>query len=106
MLGESQICDAQGRILARLTLEDGEGHLAADVELAPPRPLEQIEDRFWIPRMTLATRVSWHTMNAHGALAYRIRHARGGFSWQAWPAADLPDEAPASETGAPVAGSP
>jgi hypothetical protein len=29
MLGESQICDRDGTILARLTLEDGEGHVAA-----------------------------------------------------------------------------
>jgi hypothetical protein len=34
-------------------------------------------------------------MNAHGALSYRARHARGGFPWQAWPAGDLPDEIPA-----------
>jgi hypothetical protein len=31
-------------------------------------------------------------MNAHGALKYRLRHARKGFEWQGWPAADLPDE--------------
>jgi hypothetical protein len=45
-------------------------------------------------------------MNAHGALAYRMRHARSGFPWQDWPAGDLPDdllpsitaEAPAATT--------
>ena len=37
MIGESQVCDRDGTILARLTLEDGEGHVAADVELARAR---------------------------------------------------------------------
>ena len=97
MIGESQICDRDGTILARLTLEDGEGHVAADVDLsAKPAPLDQIEDRFWIPKMTLTTHVAWHAMNAQGALAYRLRHARRGFPWQSWPAGDLPDEIPAS----------
>ena len=104
MLGESQICDRDGAILARLSLEDGEGHVAADVELAAPEPLDAIEERFWIPRMTISTHLAWHTMNAHGALSYRARHARGAFTWQAWPAGDLPDEIPAPGAGdAPAA---
>jgi len=96
MLGESQVCDRDGRVLARLTLEDGEGHVAASVDIQTPRPLDPIPDRYWIPQMTLTSHAAWHTMNTHGALAYRIRHARGGFPWQAWPAADLPDEVPPS----------
>jgi len=97
MLGESQICDRDGTILARLTLEDGEGHVAADVELVPATPSRPILDRFWIPDMTLTTKLAWHSMNTHGALSYRARHARGGFPWQAWPACDLPDEIPPSD---------
>jgi hypothetical protein len=97
MLGESQICDRDGTILARLTLEDGEGHVAADVDLAPaPAPLDPIEERYWIPSFTLTTHAAWHAMNAHGALAYRLRHARGAFPWQSWPSGDLPDEIPPS----------
>jgi hypothetical protein len=43
-------------------------------------------------------------MNAHGAISYRLRHARNGFEWQQWPAADLPDEfTPASAGEAPAA---
>lgn len=97
MLGESQICDRDGTILARLTLEDGEGHVAADVDLAQaPTPLDPIEERFWIPKFTVSVRATWHAMNAHGALAYRLRHARRGFPWQSWPSGDLPDEIPPS----------
>lgn len=107
MLGESQVCDRDGTVLARLTLEHGEGHAAAEVELHAPAPLEAIKERFWIPRMTLSTRIAWHTMNAHGALSYRLRHARGGFDWQRWPAGDLPDESSPSRPGqAPAATSP
>ena len=104
MLGESQVCDRDGTVLARLALEDGEGHTSAEVELGPPRPLAEIEDRFWIPRLTLASRLAWHSMNAHGSLAYGLRHARGGFPWQKLPAADLPDEIPpGGEAAAPTA---
>jgi len=107
MLGESQVCDRDGTVLARLTLEDGEGHVAADVDLKAPAPLAEIEDRFWIPKMTLTTHVAWHAMNTHGALAYKLRHARRGFAWQDWPAGDLPDEIlPSSAGDAPSATSP
>jgi len=92
MLGESQICDRDGTVLARLSLEDGEGHVAADVELTEPAPADAIRDRFWIPDMTASTHAAWYAMNAHGALAYSVRHARRGFAWQRWPAGDLPDE--------------
>ena len=81
MIGETQICDRDGTILARLTLEDGEGHVAADVESAPPAPLDPIGERFWIPKFTLITHAAWHGMNAHGALntgcATRARASRG-----------------------------
>jgi len=104
MLGESQVCDRDGTILARLSLEDGEGHVAADVDLAAPAPAEPVGDRFWIPDMTVTTKLAWHGMNAHGALSYRLRHARRGFPWQAWPAGDLPDELPpADPSRAPAA---
>jgi predicted amidohydrolase len=104
MVGESQICDRDGTILARLTLEDGEGHVAADVELEAPAPSDPISDRFWIPDMTVTTHVAWHTMNAQGTIAYKFRHARNGFPWQAWPAGDLPDEVPPGTAGdAPAA---
>jgi predicted amidohydrolase len=104
MLGESQICDRRGEILARMTLEDGEGHVSAEVELQAPEPLEPIAQRYWIPKMTATTHLAWHTMNAHGALSYRVRHARKRFGWQSWPAGDLPDHnPPADPAEAPAA---
>jgi predicted amidohydrolase len=97
MLGESQICAPDGRILARLGLEDGEGHAAADVTLAPADPRADVGERYWIPRFSLTTHAAWHGMNLHGRVSYRVLHARRRFPWQAWPAADLPDELPASD---------
>jgi predicted amidohydrolase len=96
MIGESQICDRDGTILARLSLEDGEGHVAADVEITEPRPLDAIRDRYWIPALSAFSQAGWHQMNLHGSLMYRRRHARGGFGWQQLPVGDLPDEVPAA----------
>jgi hypothetical protein len=107
LLGESQICDRDGTVLARLTMEDGQGHVAADIDLEAPAPMDAIQDRFWIPKMTLTTHVAWHAMNTHGGLSYKVRHARKGFGWQDWPAGDLPDNIlPASAADAPAATSP
>jgi len=104
MIGETQICDRDGAILARLSLEDGEGHVAADVDIsAPPVPSDPIEERFWIPSMSPITKAAWHGMNLHGAVSYKLRKARGRFPWQAWPAVDLPDEIAAAAGGAPLA---
>ena len=95
MLGESQICDRDGTVLARLGEEDGEGHVAADVELAPPTPLDPIADRYWVQDLSAMTHVAWHTLNLHGNISYWVNHARRRFPWQRLPAADLPDEIPA-----------
>ncbi|WP_320669995.1 carbon-nitrogen hydrolase family protein [Patulibacter defluvii] len=100
MLGESQICDRDGTVLARLAGEDGEGHVAADVDLTlPPRPLDPLRERLWIPEVsTIVTKgIAWHGMNAHGRVTYRLRHARRGFGWQSLPAGDLPDEIAAAD---------
>lgn len=95
LVGETQICERDGRILARLAYADGEGHVAADVELAPPAPVDEVPDRFWIPKMTASIWGAWHSLNAHGALKYRAMRALGRHPWQEFPGGDLPDEIPA-----------
>lgn len=94
MVGETQICDAQGTILARLSLEDGEGHIAAAVTPGAREPADAIENRFWIPVMTASTEAAWYGMNAQGRFAYRLKRRRGRHRWQDWPGGDLPDELP------------
>ena len=91
MLGETQIVERDGTILARLTYEDGPGHIGADVTLAAPEPLDPIPDRFWIPIMPASVQAVWHPLNLTGALDYRLRRAFGKHPWQGGPAADLPD---------------
>jgi predicted amidohydrolase len=104
MVGGSQICERDGTILASLSLEDGEGHVAADVKIAPPTPLDAIGDRLWIQDFSLLTNAAWYGMNAHGAVGYKLRKATHRFPWLQWPSGDLPDEiAPSSAAEGPVA---
>jgi predicted amidohydrolase len=103
MIGESQICDRDGTVLARLSEEDGEGHVSAEVEIAPPHPMQEINDRRWIQDMSLLTKaVAWHAMNTHGDVKYWLRHSRKRFDWQQPPATDLPDEIPAGSEAVAV----
>ncbi len=64
-----------------------------------PTPVDPIQERYWIPDFTVTTHAAWHAMNAHGALGYRLRHARRRFPWQALPGGDLPDEILPSTAG-------
>jgi hypothetical protein len=96
MVGETQIAERDGTILARLTYEDGEGHIGADVALAPAAPLDPVEDRFWIPLMTPSVHAAWYAMNFHGRVKYQGFKALRRHPWQAWPGSDMSDETPAS----------
>lgn len=92
MIGETQIVERDGTILARLTEEDGEGHVAATVQLAPPGPVDPLGPMYWIPPLSVSTRAAWFGCNTHGAAKYRIMRALRRHPWQDWPGGDLPDE--------------
>lgn len=92
MLGETQIVERDGTILARLSAADGEGHVAATVTLDRPAPLDPLAPTYWIPPLSVATRAAWRATNTHGALKYRAMHALGRHPWQSWPGGDVPDE--------------
>lgn len=77
MLGETQICERDGTILARLSEEDGEGHIAATIELADPQPLDDLENDFWIPEMTASVRATFDLANLHGKVNYQLRKLVG-----------------------------
>ncbi len=72
-MGETQITDASGTVLARLTREDGEGVAVADIDVGRVTPAEEPPDRFWIPDLPLLIRFAWQYQNAHGRWYYR-RH--------------------------------
>jgi predicted amidohydrolase len=90
-IGETQIVERDGTILGRLTYEDGEGYIAADVRLAEPEPLDPLPDRFWIPVMPASIRVLWQPVCWHGRIRYHGMKALRRHQWQDMPAGDLPD---------------
>ena len=72
-LGETQIVDARGEVLARLTPQDGEAIAVADVQPGRVEPTENPPDGFWIPDLPLLIRFAWEYQNLHGRMYYR-RH--------------------------------
>ncbi len=74
LLGETQICDEDGQILARMSYEDGEGFITAHIEpQTNPRVREGIPAGFWIPRIPWRIRMVWTYQNLHGRWYYRLK---------------------------------
>jgi predicted amidohydrolase len=94
-VGETQICDADGVTLARLSYEDGEGYVAADVTLAEPVPRDPLPAGFWNSLLPVSVHVVWQVGNLHGRAKYEAMKRLGLHEWQ--PGADLPDHVPASQ---------
>ncbi|RLA39479.1 MAG: carbon-nitrogen hydrolase family protein [Gammaproteobacteria bacterium] len=63
LLGETQIIDNTGQILARRTREDGPGVIIADVDLTAQKPTLELPDRFWIPELPSTIKLMWHHQN-------------------------------------------
>jgi predicted amidohydrolase len=80
-LGESQIVDGRGRILARRERREGEGVIVAEV--SPGRlaePWAPIPDDFWIPDLPELMLEFWDRQNEHGRDYYErvaLPHRRG-----------------------------
>jgi len=72
LVGESQVAERDGRILARLSHDDGEGYVAADVQLREPEPLDPLPSSFWLPVLPASIHAAWLLQGAHG----RARHGR------------------------------
>lgn len=93
-VGESQIVERDGRILARMTYDDGEGHVAAEIAIAKPEPLDPIPSAFWIAPQPVSVHLVWHLYNRAGRAEYLINKRRRRFDWQREPVTDLPDFVP------------
>jgi predicted amidohydrolase len=102
MTGETQIVERDGRILARLAREDGEGYIAADVVLAEPEPLDPIPAGFWLRPQVNSIHIVWHYMKWHGIARYRIAKAAHRFPWQKLTGHDIPNHNPAVRPGGTV----
>ncbi|NVM56263.1 MAG: carbon-nitrogen hydrolase family protein [Candidatus Helarchaeota archaeon] len=71
-LGETQIVDGSGKILARLRREDGEGIIMTELDLTKKwKPSEPIPDGFWIPELPPVLNLTWQYLNKHGEKYYR-----------------------------------
>jgi predicted amidohydrolase len=93
-VGESQVVERDGSVLARLSYADGEGHVAAEITLAPPAPLDPIPVGFWMAPQTFAVHAVWHLYNNYCAAEYKLNKKLNRHPWQALPATDLPDHVP------------
>jgi predicted amidohydrolase len=70
-LGETQIVDGLGRILARREAAEGEGVILAEVQPGRlPEPWAEIPGDFWIPDLPQLLRDSWKAMNELGREYY------------------------------------
>jgi predicted amidohydrolase len=98
MVGETQICDADGVTLARLSYADGEGYVCADVDLAgAPRPRDPAPPLFWNAPFPLSAHLVWHVGNAHGRARYHAMKALRMHRWQRFAREeDLPAFVPAT----------
>jgi predicted amidohydrolase len=99
LLGESQIVDRDGTVLARLSAADGEGHAAATVTLEPPAPVDPLTELDWIPSLSATTRSLRGALRLHGALGYHSQRLLRRHHWQDVPGADLCDEMNPGEPG-------
>lgn len=82
-LGETQIVDGQGKILARRTYEEGEGIVLAEVKIGQvPEARLPIPERFWIPDHPKIILQSWEEQNKFGRDYYNrvtLPHRRALF---------------------------
>ncbi len=71
-LGETQIVDGDGKILAHMDRKDGDGFVIAALDLTQKHlTTEKIPDRFWIPSLPLQFRFIWAIQNWHGRRYYK-----------------------------------
>jgi len=73
LMGETQIIDNRGQILARLHREKGPGVITAELSLTPGEVSRTCPDRFWIPRLPARFRFFWWHQNLCGKTLYRQR---------------------------------
>ena len=68
--GESQILDAEGKVLARARHEDGECVIVAEISPGRRTPHEVVEDTFWIPNLPAGFELAWRAFNWHARREY------------------------------------
>ena len=75
-MGDSQIVDAQGKILARRPHSEGEGVVFAEVQIGRMTPADDVpEDEFWTPDFSEVLKQSWYNGGSYGR-EYYLKTAR------------------------------
>ena len=69
-LGETQITDGHGQVLARMTYEDGEGVITADITPGQVDVSAPIPDDFWTSALPLSAIEAWEYLNPLGRQYY------------------------------------
>ncbi|MDB4433403.1 carbon-nitrogen hydrolase family protein, partial [bacterium] len=81
-LGETQIVDGHGEILARRHHREGEGLIVAEVKIGRVSgPQEPVPQGFWIPELPEVLLDAWENQNQHGRQYYAevtLPHRRSG----------------------------
>lgn len=83
LMGETQITDASGKILARRAAEEGPGFISADISLGR-RKASPAPERFWIDDLPMLFRLFWTHQNAVGRKAYARAKAEGHIKPYDW----------------------
>jgi predicted amidohydrolase len=98
-VGETAICDADGRVLERMSYADGEGYICQEVTLEDePRPRDPCPPYFWNSLLPVSVHAVWVVGNLHGAAKYRAMKRLGMHAWQKdGPHGDLPAYVPADQ---------
>jgi len=71
LIGETQIVDHLGNVVARRFASEGPGVLIADLELTRQPVRLDLPDRYWIPEMPLMTKIHWWQQNYVSKGIYR-----------------------------------
>jgi hypothetical protein len=70
-LGEAQIVDGRGEVLARRDHREGEGVVVAEVRMGRvPQPPDAIPEEFWVPDLPELMLDFWEHLNEHGREYY------------------------------------
>jgi hypothetical protein len=77
-------------VLARLSYDDGEGIIAATVDVGSPTPANEIPSSFWLRPNTFLFNFFWHYMKAHGRARFLYDLKMGRFPWAGRAHTDLP----------------
>ena len=82
-VGETAICDADGVVLERLSFEDGEGWICAEIDIAAePRPRDPMPPCFWNSLLPVSVPAVWVLGNLHGRVKYQAMKRLGMHAWQ------------------------